>query len=89
MFTFVAYLKISKPQGLAKIRDTWLLVGVVIAAILLLLLTVTSFTLCLKKKFPTLNRSPGVANRQRVFEQETGTEDVRQGEKNKEGKVSP
>lgn len=72
---------------MARIRDTWLIVGVAIAAILILLLTVSFFTLCLKKKYPALSRPSGIANRQRVFEQET---EHHEGfvEKNGDGKVN-
>lgn len=54
-------------------------VGVVSAAILLLLITVISFTLCLKKKTPPPNRQAGINNRQRIFEREHNGEHVNEG----------
>lgn len=64
----------DRPQGLARVRDTWIFVGVAIATIFLLLFMVTLFTLCLnKKKRTNLPVRPiGISNRQHIFEREGG-----------------
>lgn len=72
---FAAYLKGVVPFGArvkGRSRDTWLLIGSVVAAVSLLVVLAALFTLGLSKK-RALRSARGAANRRQIYNGEEGT----------------
>lgn len=72
MLIFVAYIKqASDPQAVTKAKNTWLVIGISIIALLVFLLFLAFCTLAFaKRKRPPSN--VGTENRQHVFERGVG-----------------
>lgn len=76
---FLAFLKGVVPLGArvkGRTRDTWLLIGSVVAAVSLLVILAALFTLGLSKKRTKRNATRGLTNKRQVFEGEEGTSNL-------------